>query len=104
MFFYILLFCFHTTINNNKLKKTLFLTVLSFVTFNLLAQYRLDVDGNAKIKGKLEVIQAVGDSSLFIGANAGMNDDGTQNRNTFIGTNAGKSNTTGASNTFVSNF
>ena len=38
-------------------------------------------------------------SSIFLGANAGLNDDGSNNRNTGIGTNALKMNTTGSTNT-----
>ena len=38
-------------------------------------------------------------NSLFIGNNAGLNDDGSDNRNTFIGIDAGKANTTGKDNT-----
>ena len=39
------------------------------------------------------------DNSVFLGLQAGFNDDGTDNRNTFIGTQAGYSNTTGYENT-----
>ncbi len=81
------------------MKKLSFLFLLSMLINSLSAQVRLDVEGDAKILGKMEIIQAVGDSSLLIGANAGLNDDGNNN-NTFVGTNAGKSNIAGASNAF----
>ena len=55
---------------------------------------KLDIIGN------ISIIKAVGDSSLFIGANAGKSNT-TGYLNTFIGINAGKSNTTGYLNTFL---
>ena len=39
-------------------------------------------------------------NSTFFGFRAGLNDDGTDNANTFVGYNAGFNNTTGASNSF----
>ena len=73
-------------------------------TSSLQAQLRLEVMGDSRLEGKLEIIQSVGDSSVFIGANAGINDDGTNNRNTFVGVNSGFSNTTGFGNTFSGSF
>ncbi|MFK7937334.1 MAG: hypothetical protein AB8G22_27720, partial [Saprospiraceae bacterium] len=84
-------------------KSFIFLVSLSFL-INVTAQIRLDVAGDAKIQGKLELIQAPGDSSIFIGPNAGINDDGTDNRNTFLGTNAGEFNTSGFNNIFIGNY
>lgn len=66
----------------------------------MFGQFRLDVEGDAKIRGKIELLQAVGDSSLFIGVNAGSEDNG-YNKNMFIGTDAGKINDSGMYNTFV---
>ena len=40
-------------------------------------------------------------SSVFFGLNAGLNDDGTNNRNVFMGTDAGRENTTGYNNTAI---
>lgn len=62
---------------------------------------KLSVVGETQIQGRLELFRSPGDSSLFIGINAGINDDGTNNDNTFIGTNAGWSNTDGYLNTFL---
>lgn len=78
----------------------LFLLCFVFLQISLLAQVRLDVEGDAKIMGKINLIQAIGDSSVFIGGNAGLVDDGG-NWNAFIGSNAGRSNTSGYFNTFV---
>jgi trimeric autotransporter adhesin len=59
----------------------------------------LDVIGNTRIEGRIELLAAPGDSSLFIGAEAGVNDDGTNNRNLGVGTGALHNNTTGIRNT-----
>lgn len=77
-----------------------FLLGFIFLQISLLAQVRLDVEGDAKIMGKVNLIQAIGDSSVFIGANAGLVDDGF-NRNVFVGPNAGLKNTAGQSNVFI---
>ena len=82
-----------------KITCALLLPILLF--YNLSAQH-VDIEGDARIEGKLNIISSVGDSSIFMGANAGMNDDGT-NSNTFIGTNAGRSNSNGSMNTFMGN-
>jgi len=88
------------------MQKFTFLLVLCFLQISLFAQVRLDVEGDAKLVGKMELIKAIGDSSLYIGANAGMNDTpplSSSNRNTFIGTNAGAANTNGEENAFLGN-
>ena len=81
------------------MKKSIFLFFFLSIMINLSAQVRLDVEGDAKIVGKIDLIQAVGDSSIFIGANAGKMDDGN-NKNTFVGNNAGAANTEGSLNSF----
>ena len=50
-------------------------------------------------KGQIEVLNT-GDS-VFIGENAGLNDDLSANQNVFIGAEAGRNNTIGTGNTFV---
>lgn len=68
------------------------------ITFNsllfpfLLFSQQLDIEGDSRIIGKMNMIHAIGDSSVFIGVNAGVNDDG-QNYNTFVGKSAGNENT-----------
>ena len=47
-------------------------------------------------KGQIEVLNT--GESVFIGENAGLNDDLSANQNVFIGTNAGQDNVTGISN------
>lgn len=83
------------------MKYLLITTALLLSTSLTLFSQAADIEGDTKIIGKIDIITADGDSSVFIGANAGINDDGTYNENIFIGTNAGRSNTTGFSNTFV---
>jgi hypothetical protein len=52
------------------------------------------------LDGKSARLQSPG-NSLFIGIDAGLNDDGTGNSNLFIGINTGKDNVTGSGNTFI---
>jgi trimeric autotransporter adhesin len=54
-----------------------------------------------EIMGKLTLINNLGDSSMYIGLNAGASDDQTDNENMFIGINSGVSNTTGNDNQFI---
>jgi len=72
---------------------------LLIMPFAADAQLKLDVDGTARINGRLE-LGAPG-NSLFIGTNAGIADDGTDNDNTFIGIEAGVLNTIGSRNIFL---
>jgi len=75
----------------------IFLITLSF-SLNSTAQIRLDVEGDAKVTGRL--ILDDNNSNMFIGIDAGLtNTTGTDN--IFLGRNSGKGNTTGVSNTFV---
>jgi type IV secretory pathway TrbF-like protein len=61
---------------------------------------KMHVVGNIKIDaGKLPFVNT--GESVFIGDNAGLNDDLTSNFNVFIGQDAGKLNTTGSSNVFI---
>ena len=67
--------------------------------------YKMDSDGNEHEIGGVNSINDLsdasnipGDTTLSMGTNAGINDDGTDNRNTFVGIGAGKDTTTGISN------
>jgi hypothetical protein len=61
---------------------------------------KLHVVGNTNIDaGRINFSNS--GASIFIGNNAGLNDDRTNNQNVFIGEDAGKSNTTANLNTFV---
>ena len=91
-------------INNSKSikMKTLFFQVILFISISqLFSQVRLDVEGDAKIEGLLQLTATPVDSSIFIGFNAGKKDDGTFKENVFIGNNAGERNSSGADNVFV---
>lgn len=74
------------------------------LTCSLGAQHA-DIEGDTRIVGKLNIINAVGDSNVYIGANAGIGTMGytvlNNYANTFVGQNAGKSNYSGSDNTFV---
>lgn len=56
----------------------------------------LEVDGNARINGRIDIRNT--GSSVFIGEEAGENDDLTGNYNTFVGFFAGKANVGGGDN------
>ena len=75
--------------------------IFGCVVFSAHAQIRLDIEGDAKIQGKIELIQTVGDSSVFIGVNAGLNNDKTDNQNVLIGNGAGETNTSGHDNVYI---
>lgn len=80
--------------------KNLFL-FLSFLlgSISLTGQLRLNVAGNAKIEGRLD-LQSDGAVNLFIGNSTGLNNTDGEN-NIFIGPVAGFFNTTGSSNTII---
>ncbi|MFN8281893.1 MAG: hypothetical protein U0U67_01675 [Chitinophagales bacterium] len=61
---------------------------------------KIHVKGNLRIDSGRIDFRNTG-QSVFIGESAGLNDDLTNNQNTFIGFEAGKSTTTGNINTFV---
>jgi hypothetical protein len=61
---------------------------------------KVHVAGNMKIDGGRLPFVNTG-QSVFIGENAGANDDLTTNQNVFIGYDAGKANTTGTGGTFI---
>ena len=84
---------------HNIMKKSFTFLCLFFSFISLFGQLRLDVEGDAKIRGNLD-LSSIDGSSLFIGSNAGKNDDG-DNSNTFLGITAGRNNISGFSNTFV---
>lgn len=65
--------------------------------------YGLEViDHDAKIEGKLN-LNASG-QSIFIGLNSGIEDDGTNNENTFLGYQSGRENIDGYHNVFLGHF
>jgi hypothetical protein len=61
---------------------------------------KVHVVGNIKIDGGKLPFANTG-QSVFIGENAGLNDDLTNNENVFVGYEAGRANTTGIINTFI---
>lgn len=77
------------------MKKLIILTFLTFFAIMLVAQIHLDVEGDAKIRGKLDM--SIGTNNLFIGENTGQNNVNGQN-NIFLGVSAGISNTTNNNN------
>lgn len=83
--------------------KTLFLVFTGLLTqATLMAQVNPPIIGDLQIRGKIDASASVTDlTSLFIGINAGLNDDGTNNANTFIGVESGRSTITGAYNTAI---
>lgn len=67
----------------------------------MTAQIRLDVEGDAKIMGRILPAFSPADSSVYIGYHAGINSNETDKRNVFIGTWSGHANTAGWANTFL---
>ena len=91
---------FNTNLGGNIGIGTSFPTERLDILGNVRTSGKLSVFGGAKIEGKLALSQSATDGSIFIGLNAGLNDDGN-NKNTFMGYGAGRDNTTGANNTFM---
>lgn len=56
---------------------------------------------NVEVIGRLNIISKLADSSMYIGINAGLNDDRTDNENLFIGILTGVQNTIGNDNVFI---
>lgn len=79
-------------------KSTLLLITGLLISFSLSAQFRLNIEGDAKILGRLELDSGMTNS--FIGKFAGEANT-TGSGNTFMGVSAGKANTTGLANTFM---
>ena len=92
-----------TSFKNNFKKLFLLGSILGCFFSTLSAQFKLDVEGDTKFLGKIELINAVNDSSVLIGANAGINilNNGKIKNNTFIGNNAGLLTTSGLNNVFL---
>ena len=65
------------------------------------AQNHIDVEGHVKIRGNFDISHHSDNTSLYIGRNSGDSTDiMSQNYSTFVGTDAGKKNTSGNSNSF----
>jgi hypothetical protein len=86
--------------------KNLILFILTFA-FSILsillpAQLpHLDVEGHTKIRGNIDINHPDDTTSVFIGRKAGINTIfTTRKNNTFVGSNAGYSNTSGGDNSF----
>lgn len=76
------------------------LFICSLATTIFSQAYLLNVEGNAKIDGRLTLGSGTDTSNVFIGKSAGvLNSTGTGN--TFLGEDTGSANTIGSSNTFV---
>lgn len=85
---------------------TFFFLTMSFYLSGQLPYYEFEVDGNSKMAGKLfiydEVQSSTATTSVFVGLNAGSDDDGG-NSNVFVGFAAGEDNVSGTTSVFVGN-
>jgi len=87
------------------MKKLPLIAILICCNTCLFAQYNYGLEimnQDAKIEGKLN-LATIG-NSVFVGLNSGIYDDGTNNRNTFVGYNAGHENIDGEHNVFIGYF
>ena len=65
-------------------------------------QIRFDIKGTERLRLDSRTLHlSANGNSVFIGNNAGTNDDGNNNENTFLGVEAGRFNTSGGGNTFI---
>lgn len=86
------------------MKKSMFinsfiLATLIFSPIFLVSQDHIELDGDTRIIGKLDIRKTSGDGSVFIGFEAGASDHGNTN-STFVGNAAGAQNTLGFGNSF----
>lgn len=80
--------------------KNLFLVILLCLTAPpIFSQFKLDVTGDSRIQGKLELESEGG--SVFIGKNAGNADNGNPHFNVFIGSQSGVLNNSGEQNILI---
>jgi len=87
----------------NKFYLLLFISFFCLLSESALSQ-QLDVEGNSKIRGRLDLSLMNDNSTLIIGNNAGLNVDRISNlsyQNTFIGSYSGQMNQTGTYNTAI---
>lgn len=82
------------------MKKLLSIFGISLLAISLSAQLRLNVDGDAKITGRLEIGTGILAQNTFTGYQSGISNT-TGTNNTFYGFESGYSNSTGDNNTFV---
>lgn len=82
--------------------KKLIISLLVFIPFFLIAQNpHLDVLGDTKIVGRIDISHPNDTNTVLIGRNAGLNVNALSGRNnTFVGSNAGRSNIDGFGNSF----
>lgn len=94
---FLLLTSIPTTMN----KRLLISFLSTLLSFAVAAQLRLNVEGDAQIRGSLDLVQGPDDFSIFIGPEAGMSDNGLNNQSIFIGPYAGRANVNGLYSTFI---
>ncbi len=88
---------FQIMIKNNKLS-SFFILFCTLISVQLFGQEQLDVEGDAKIRGKLDLHDLNDSTSLYVGY--GIEYGLFNLKNTFVGVKAGENTTTGGSNSF----
>ncbi|HMQ08664.1 MAG TPA: hypothetical protein PKC30_15295, partial [Saprospiraceae bacterium] len=73
------------------------LALLTLIPFYLISQ-RLDVQGDSRFRGHIDVAASPDSSSVYVGKGAGVNATTTNKNNSFFGREAGRNNTTGKDN------
>lgn len=81
------------------MKGIITLVLLILFTASIYSQLRLNIAGDAKITGRMDISSG---TNMFVGKDAGLLSTG--NFNTFLGLYTGAANTTGESNTFIGLF
>lgn len=87
------------TLSHYCMKSSSLIGIFLLISFSLAAQLRLNIEGDAKISGQLEL--GGNRNNVILGYLAGLSTTG--NWNTFIGTSSGGANTSGSQNTFYGN-
>lgn len=83
------------------LKSTILLVLCLLMSCVGYTQVLADIEGDVKIRGNIDINHYDDTTAVYIGRNAGISHDPIfPANNTFVGSNAGRSNTSGRSNSF----
>ena len=90
--------------SDSKISKLGLVLLLCCMGQSAIGQH-FDIEGDSKIKGKLDIADKMDITSIYVGTNTGINTNtGVPNYNTFIGTSAGQTNVVGNENSFFGSY
>ncbi len=84
--------------------KSVITVLLVMLQVGALQAQKLDVEGDSKVRGRLDISNLVDATSINIGINAGLVTDAGMKYNSYVGAYAGSNNITGQNNAFFGSF